>query len=202
VKYDGLDAPEAGTIYTPLSIWPESGRTLFVRTPGDPLAVLPAVRNVIRQMDPSLPLSQVATMRDILDESLAQPRNLLLLVGGFAAIALLLAAIGIYGVMAYFVQHRSQDMAIRIAMGGSPAQVLGLVVRQGMLLVGGGVAIGVAGALALTRYMSSVLFEVEVTDPVTFASVAFGVVLVALSACLLPARRAARVNPAAMLREE
>jgi putative ABC transport system permease protein len=211
VKYAGLDDPgEEGTIYTPLSIWPavsftpkvSSYRYLFVRTAADPVSLMPMVRDVVRAVDPALVLAEMATMDQVIRDTLDSPRNFLALVGAFAAVALLLAAIGIYGVMAYFVQQRSREMAIRIALGGGPTKVLGLVVRQGMLLALAGVAVGVGGALLLTRFMSSVLFEVAATDPSTFVAVSLAVAATALAACFVPARRAARLNPAVLLREE
>jgi putative ABC transport system permease protein len=135
-------------------------------------------------------------------DALDSPRNFLALIAGFAAVALMLAAVGIYGVMSYFVQQHTRDIGIRMALGGGPATVLRLIVGRGMRLVVLGIAIGVGGAFALTRFMTSLLFEVSPTDAVTFASVTLGLLATALIACVAPARRAAGVDPAATLREE
>lgn len=202
VKYLGLDVPAQGTIYQPLMQNTWWGQVLFVRTTVDPLSVLPAIRTVVRESDPAVPLSGVATMDELVQEALNSPRNFLVLIAAFAAVALLLAAIGIYGVMSYFVQQHTRDIGIRMALGGSRGAVLRLVVGQGMGLVVLGAGIGIVGALALARLMSSMLFEVSPTDAVTYVSVTAGLVATALVACAVPARRAAGLDPAATLREE
>ena len=203
VKYMGLENPNAdGAVYQPM---PPSGyrfRYVFARTAVDPFSVLPAVRQIVRELDSSLPVSAVATADELMADSLQQPRYLAILVGAFAAVALVLSVIGIYGVMAYFVQQHRRDIGIRIALGGGPSSVLQLVVRQGMSLVAVGTALGVVAALALTRYMSTLLFEVGATDATTFAVVSLGMLGTAVIACYLPARRAAGVDPARTLREE
>ena len=203
VKYLGLDNPNAdGTVYRPI---PPSGsrfRYFFVRTALDPFSVLPAVRQIVRELDSSLPVSGVATADELMADSLQQPRYLAVLVGAFAMVALLLSLIGIYGVMAYFVQQHTRDIGIRIALGGGPSDVMRLVVRQGMHLVVVGTALGVIAALGLTRYMSALLFEVGATDAATFAIVSLGMLGTAVIACFGPARRAAGLDPARTLREE
>jgi putative ABC transport system permease protein len=141
-------------------------------------------------------------MDELMQEALDSPRNTLGLIGGFAAVALLLAAIGIYGVMSYFVQQHTRHIGIRLALGAGPASVSRLVVGKGLRVVVLGVTIGVGAALWLTRFMTSILFEVSATDTVTFVGVTTGLVVTALVAVTLPARRAARVDPATTLREE
>jgi predicted permease len=203
-RYTGLDHSGGGTVYWPY--WPLLGTDrsgfFFVRTSIDPLSVLPSVRAVVREMDPSLPVAGAATMEALVHGSLDTPRYLTILVTGFAAVALLLSVIGVYGVMSNFVQHHTKDIAIRIAVGGGPGSVSRAVVGRGMRLVGIGVAVGVGGALLLTRYMSSLLYEVGTTDTMTFSAVPALMLSVAVLACFLPARRAARVDPARILRED
>ena len=164
--------------------------------------MLPAVRQVVRDLDPTLPFSDTATMEDMVARSLEQPRSLSLLVGGFAIVALVLSAIGIYGVMAYYVQQHTKDISIRLALGGSPRDVLRLVVGQGMQVVATGVIVGMVVAFVGTRLMSTVLFGVGATDAVTFAAAGTFLLAVALLACFVPARRATRLQPASVLRNE
>lgn len=210
VKYDGLESPDQGTVYWPLdprgsvpaNAASARSRYLMLRTNGDPAGVLPAVREVVRGLDPTLPFSSVATVDDLIAASLQVPRSLSLLVGGFAAVALLLSIVGIYGVMAYYVQQHSKDIGIRLALGGTPRDVLRLVVGQGMKVVAGGVLFGLAGALVLTRLISSLLFGIGGGDPLTHGLVTILLLGVALVACWVPARRACSVQPAVVLRTE
>jgi predicted permease len=211
VKYAGLDKPDQGTVYTPMAGrgWSSPieqatvrSRYLMVRTRTDPLALLAAVRKVVRDLDPSLPFSGVATMDDLVAQSLLRPRSMSLLVGGFALVALILSIVGIYGVMAYYVQQHVKDISIRLALGGRPADVRRLIVGQGMTVVASGILAGLMTSLALTRLMSSLLFGVGAADPLTFFAVAFLLLAVALAACCVPAERAVRVQPAAVLRTE
>ena len=206
VKYAGLDKPDAGTVYTALpgtgSQTPARVRFFLLRTGTDAAAMLPPVRQSIRDLDPSLPIAGGATIDELVDQALQGPRSISVLVAGFAAVALLLSIVGIYGVMAYYVQQQTKDISIRLALGGSPARVLGLIVGQGMGVVAGGVAMGLLAAFGMTRVMSSLLFGVSASDAATFASVAALMLLVALAACVVPARRAVGVQPAAVLRNE
>jgi putative ABC transport system permease protein len=202
VKYLGLDTPAQGTIYRPLAQATWWAQILFVRTTGDPYSVFPVIRDIVRESDPALPVSFAATMDELMQVALSSPRNLLGLIAAFAAVALLLAAIGIHGVMSYFVQQHTRDIGIRMALGGSRGAVLRLVVGQGMRLVLLGVAVGIGGALALTRLLSGMLFEVSPTDTTAFVCVTAGLVATALVACVVPAGRAAGVDPAATLRQE
>ncbi len=203
VKYMGLDNPnELGAVYRPIPPNRSRARYVFVRTAVDPFSVLPAMRQIVRELDSSIPISGVATADELLADSIQQPRYLAVLVGAFAAVALVLSVIGIYGVMSYFVQQHMRDIGIRIALGGGPSSVLQFVVRQGMRLVTVGTALGIVAALALTRYMSTLLFEVGATDAWTFAIVSLGMLGAAVIACFVPARRAAGLDPARTLREE
>jgi len=202
VKYMGLDDPGSGTVYWPMEQGTKRSMFLFIRTHSDPLAVLPLLRDTVRELDSSLPLSNETTIDESMMGSLQAPRYLTILAAAFAVVALLLSVIGVYGVMSHHVQQHTKDIGIRIALGGGPGRVLGGVVWQGLRLALVGVSIGVAGAFYLTRFMSSMLFGVGATDVLTFASVAAMMLSVALVACLLPARRAANVDPVRSLREE
>jgi len=210
VKYAGLDKPDQGTVYSPMAgrgARPSEQATsrfryLVLRTAIDPLTVLPSVRQVVRELDPSLPFSSVATEEELVARSLQRPRSLSMLVGGFATVALLLSIVGVYGVMAHYVQQHSKDIGIRLALGGSPADVLRLVVGQGMRIVSSGVGVGLLTALILTRLMSSLLFGIGAADAFTFVAVTILLLAVALVACSVPARRAIAVQPAAVLRNE
>jgi putative ABC transport system permease protein len=173
-----------------------------VRTKGDPSLEIPTIERVIRELEPGAPFSDVATIDQLVDRSLQRPQVLSMLVGSFAGVALLLSIIGIYGVMAYFVQQHMKDISIRIALGGSRGDVAKLVVGQGMLLVIVGIIVGTLTALAATRLMSSLLFGVGATDPATFTGVTALMFTVALLACAVPAWRAMRVQPAVVLRNE
>jgi len=201
VKYVGLDKPDEGTVYAPLD--PQGHlRYLVLRTTADPASVLPALRETVRGLDAGLPLSNLATIDELVARSLARPRSLSMLVGALAAVALVLSIVGIYGVMAYYVQQHKKDIGIRLALGGSRSDLFRLVVGQGMAVVAGGVAIGLVAALAVTRAMSSLLFGVGAADAATFAAVASLLMAVALAACALPARRAIGMQPAMVLRDD
>jgi predicted permease len=211
VKYGGLDKPEQGTVYWPMAErandvaidqMSSRFRYLVVRTQGDPNAMIPQIRKTLHDLDPTLPLFQVATIDDLMSDSLEVPRYLSLLVGSFGGLALLLSAIGIYGVMAYFVEQHVKEIGIRIAVGGTPMTVSRMVVRQGMRVVGIGVAFGVAGAFALTRLLSSQLYEIHPSDPRVYSLVALLMLGVALAGCAIPAIRAAAVDPSVALRAE
>jgi putative ABC transport system permease protein len=200
VKYDGIAQPNNGTVYSPLTASP--ARFLLVRTHGDPLSIAPSLQQAVREIEPAAPLSSVATMSALVDQSLTRPQSLSLLVTSFAVVALLLSVIGIYGVMGYYVQQHLKEISIRMALGGSQADVARLVVGQGMTVVGIGIAVGVAVALGATRLMSSLLFNVGASDPSAYAGAGALLFVVAVLACAVPAFRAMRLQPAAVLRNE
>jgi putative ABC transport system permease protein len=176
--------------------------TLVVRTSDDPLAFSQAVQNTVWSIDKSLPLASVKTMEEAISASVWQPRFNLLLVGLFAGLALVLAAVGIYGVMAYSVTERTHEIGIRMALGAKQSDVLRLVVREGMALAAIGGAIGLAGAFALTRLLGGLLYQVQATDPAIFGAVPCLFAAVAFLASYIPARRATRVDPLIALRWE
>ncbi len=175
---------------------------VVVRTQRDPLALAGMVRQEVRRMDPALPLAGMRPMDDVLFESIASPRLLMVLVMLFAAVALVLAAIGTYGVLSYAVEQRTREIGIRMALGAQVGQVLRMILSQGAVLVGIGLALGVLGALALQKVLASLLFGVAPTDPLIFGLVVALLALVSLLACWWPARRAARVDPLVALRYE
>jgi putative ABC transport system permease protein len=176
--------------------------TILVRTSNDPLALVSAARNELQQVDPELPMAAVATMDQLLADSLSRSRFTMLLLGIFAAVALVLASVGIYGLVAYSVTQRTQELGIRIALGAQRRDVLRLVLGQGTRLTLLGVALGVLAALAFSRLLVTLLFGVSATDPLTFAGVAALLAFVALVACFIPACRATRVDPIVALRYE
>jgi ABC-type antimicrobial peptide transport system permease subunit len=161
-----------------------------------------SVREAIRSVDPDLPLAKVATLSTLVDDSMTQPRFSVLLLGSFGVLALLLAAVGMYGVISYSVSQRTQEIGVRIALGAERRSVFSMILRQGVRLAGLGIAIGLLAALAVTRLMASFLYGVQATDPLTFAAVSLLLMGVALLACYLPARRATRVDPIIALRYE
>ncbi len=201
VKYVGLDAPDQGTVYWPMA-GPDGTRQLIVRTKTDPGGVVPLIRQRIRELEPGAPFSGVASVDELVEQSLGQPRSLAMLVGAFALTGLALAVFGIYGVMAYFVQQQSKDISIRMALGGTIAGVLRLLVGNGMKLVALGVAVGLLISLGVTRLTSSLLFGVKPADPFVLSGVGALLLAVAVCACLIPAIRGTRVPPAALLRNE
>ncbi|MDQ3696885.1 MAG: ABC transporter permease, partial [Gemmatimonadota bacterium] len=200
--HEGLDAEPRVQVYLPYRQRGVPFMAVAVRAARDPLALTSAVRGAIRSVDSDMPMSGIRSMDDLLESSLGQRRLSMLLLGSFSALALVLASIGIYGVMSYMVTQRRREMGIRMALGAARGGVLALIVRQGMALALTGVAIGLAGSFALTRLLGSQLYAVEATDPATFALVAFTLSAVALAAMFPAAMRATRVEPAVVLREE
>jgi len=205
VKHAGLNQPVDPSVYTPYSQSTEIWRrwmTLVIRTSGPSPGLVDEVKKQVWSLDRQIPVSQVQSMDELMAVSLAQQRFNMVLLDLFAALALLLAAIGIYGLMSYTVSQRTHEIGIRVAVGAQRRDVLGLVVAEGGRLALVGILVGIAFALALTRLMSSLLFEVSPTDPATFATVALLLASVGLLACYLPARRATRVDPMIALRYE
>ncbi|HEY6304481.1 MAG TPA: ABC transporter permease, partial [Terriglobales bacterium] len=205
VKHSGLNQPADPAVYTPFSQNDERWRrfmTLAIRTPDASPGLVEEVKRQVWSLDGLIPASDVHTMDELIAVSLAQQRFNMLLLGLFAALALILAAVGIYGAMAYAVNQRTHEIGIRAAMGAQRRDVLRLVMIDGAKIALFGIAFGIAGALALTRLMASLLFEVKPTDPATIAGVAILLAIVALAACYIPARRAMRVDPMVALRYE
>ena len=173
-----------------------------LRTDGDPRRLLAPVREALRELDPSIPLSRAETMEQIVATSLSADRFSMLLAGAFGAIALLLASVGIYGVLAYTVEQRSKELGIRMALGADGGAVRGLVLRQGAALTAIGLGLGVFGAIWLTRFMASQLYGVNPNDPLTFVAVTTLLAAIAAMACWVPVQRATRVDPVVVLRQD
>jgi predicted permease len=202
IRNVGVAADVAPEIYVPFAQRPWANIKLIVRTAGDPHAFVTAVRARVLALDHEQPVTAIQTLDELLESGAAQPRFTAFLLGSLSATALLLAIVGIYGVIAYSVAERTQEMGIRIALGAERADILRLVLRQGLLLALSGIAIGLAAGLALTRLLGSLLYRVSVTDPVTFGAGAVLFAGVAMLASYLPARRATRVDPMIALRNE
>ncbi len=202
VKLAGLDAPSEPAYYLPASQAPLEDMMILVRTTTDPLTIVGAVRQAVWSIDPNQPLSNINTLAKVVDDSIAQRRLNMLLMGLFGGLALLLSAVGIYGLLSHAVTQRTQEMGIRMALGAQVSDVLKLVLRQGMMLAVAGELIGLAGAFALTRLMRGLLFGVTPNDATTFVVVAGVLAVVSLLACYIPARRATKVDPLIALRYE
>jgi putative ABC transport system permease protein len=202
VRARSLDATAAPEVYIPYAQHQVDSLTIAIRTAGDPIAFVPMARADLASLDRDLPMAGVRTMDEVIGRSIAERRFTMLLLATFAGVAVLLAAIGVYGVLAYLVSQRTQEIGVRLAIGATPGDVARLFVREGAGLTLAGVACGLAGALAVTRALSTLLFGVTTTDPATFAAVAGTLALVALLASYVPARRAARVDPMTALRTE
>ena len=200
IKQDALDSESRMAVYFPHLQVPARAMNVVVRGDVDPAGLTVAVRKEIRELDADLPIYNVRTMEDRVAESLARRRFAMLLLTLFAALALGLAAVGVYGVIAYLVNQGARELGIRLALGATPRAILMLIVRQGLIVAVSGVSLGLAAAFALTRFMQSLLFGVNARDPLTFASIAGLLTLVALAASAIPARKAARIDPMVSLR--
>ncbi len=202
VKSAGLQAETEPTYYLPATQAPLQDMSLLVRTTTDPTAIVSSLRKTVWSIDPNQPIANVNTLEQIVSDSISQPRLNMTLMALFGALALILAAVGIYGLLSYTVTQRTREMGIRLALGAQVGDVLRLVLKQGMVLALVGQAIGLAGALALTRLIRALLFGVTPTDVTIFAAVVAVLTTIALLACYLPARRATKVDPLKALRYE
>jgi putative ABC transport system permease protein len=202
IRQSSIDEPAQPTVYLDNMQNSRVRTNLIVRTAGSPLAMTRRVEDAIRSIDPDQTITSVFTFDDVMNEAVARPRLLTVLLALFGGLGLLLGSLGIYGVLAYLVTQRRREIGVRLALGATGSDVLRLVVGRGVALAVVGVVIGLAGALALTRFMQGVLYGVEPTDPLTFALVALGLLGIAVLASWLPARRAASVDPAVAIRYE
>jgi len=202
VKQFGVDKENKPGFYQPYRQKELAFMNLVVRTTTDPAMMIPALRSRILSVDKFTAITRVRTLNDLVSESVAQPRFYTLMLAIFAGIALTLAAVGIYGLMAYSVSRRTHEIGIRIALGAETTRILRLVVGHGLALIATGVVIGLAGAVALTRLMTGLLFGVSATDPAVFAIISLTLIAVALAACFFPARKATRIDPMVALRTE
>jgi predicted permease len=202
VKQGGLADPFEPEIYVPHAQVPLGWLSVVLRVDGDPRGLAAAVVREVRALDPNLPVAEVKTLDDVVSQAVARPRFYLSLLALFAAVALALAAVGIFGVLSYTVAQRRREIGIRMALGAEPAAVLRSVMTGALLLAAGGLALGLLGALALTRAIRSLLFGVSAADPSTFLAVAATLAAAAALASWLPARSATRVDPASALRAE
>jgi putative ABC transport system permease protein len=202
VRYDSLIDPAEPTVYFPHPDLVYPFMTFVVRTTGDPLEIAPAVRREIGALDPEQPVADVRSMNEVMADTVARARFNTLLLALFAGLATLLAAVGIFGVMNYSLALRTREIGLRMALGAQNRQVLAMMLKQGLLLTVIGTAIGIAGALALTRLLSTLLFGVSAADPTIFVAIVLLLMVVSLIACYLPARRATRIDPMIALRSE
>jgi putative ABC transport system permease protein len=202
VKSAGWNAESEPTYYLPATQAPFQAMTILVRTRNDPATLVSALRNAVQTIDPTQPVTNIRTLDQIVSDSIAQPRLNMLLMGLFGGLALILAAVGIYGLLSYAVTERTREIGTRMALGAQVPDVLRLVLKQGMTLALIGEVIGLVGAFALTRVIRGLLFGVAPTDAMTFIAVAAVLTSVALLACYFPARRAAKVDPLVALRHQ
>jgi ABC-type antimicrobial peptide transport system permease subunit len=201
-KYRTLGEPPRPYIYRPVLQSYDPKMALIVRTTGEPGSVAPAVREQIRTLDPNLPITGIKTLQEQLDLSLFPSRVVAWTLGGFGVLALLLAALGIYGIVSYSVAQRTREIGVRVALGAKQKDVLRLVLGEGLFVIGVGLGVGLLLAAALTRVIAGFLFGIGATDPLTFAAVALVLGLIALAASFIPARRATKVDPWVALRYE
>jgi putative ABC transport system permease protein len=202
VKFTGLNTPYIPEMYMPQAQNPAATMTLVVRSTSNAQPLIAAVRQKTAEIDPDLPLSNIASMSEVVSASVAQPRLTTQFTGFFAALAMMLTAVGIYGVLAYSVTQRTHEMGIRMALGASRGEILKMVVGQGMKLVLSGLVLGLVVSLAVTRLLTTLLFGTSARDPLTFVAVTLLLIIVALLAAYIPARRASQVDPIVALRYE
>jgi len=203
VKYNGLAEEVQPAIYQPAAQTASWGMSLIVKTDlPEPLSLTPAIREQVKQIDLQLPIANIKTLDDRIEVAMGESRFRTTLIALFAVVALVLACVGVYGVISYSVSRRTHEIGVRVALGAQQTDVLKMVLRQGLVFAFVGVALGLAGASALTKLISTLLFRVSANDPVTFVSVAAVIVAVAFIACYIPARRATKVDPLVALRND
>jgi putative ABC transport system permease protein len=202
IKSDGFDAPAMPHVYFPLFQNPNATAAIYLRTSTDPGTLADAIRGEVQSVDPGIPVFAVRTLNEVVAKSLADRRFALTILAVFAGVALLLASIGIYGVMAYTFSQRTHEIGVRVALGAQRRDILRMALGEGMVLVAIGLGVGLIGAVIVTRFLRSMLFSVTATDPLTFASIALLLAAVALFACFIPAQRATQVDPLVALRED
>jgi predicted permease len=200
VRQYGLDSAPADEVYLPFSQFPLREGSFLVRTSADPAGMARRIGEEVLAIDPGQPLANVQTLEEVRSEALASPRLTTTLLLIFALLALCITAAGLGGVVAFSVSERTQEIGVRMALGAGRGEVLGMVLRDGLRLVAFGLALGIGTAILLTRLMTGLLFQVEATDPITFAAMTLILVLIAAAACLIPARRASTVDPMIALR--
>jgi putative ABC transport system permease protein len=201
-RFTGPGGEHQPAMYFPHAQYPFTEMELIIRTRVEPATLAAAVRSEVWRLDRTLPVDNVRTLEEVASQAVAVPRFNTALLGGFAVLALVLAAVGVYGVLSYLVSQRTGEIGVRMALGADAARVLRMVLREGVMLAGTGVVVGVVAALLATRLLGSLLFEVSATDPATFTAVTVALVAVALAASWLPARRATRVSPVEAMRSE
>ena len=199
VKYFGLAQPSEPSLYLPVAQAPFRRMSFILRTNTDPESLIEPARRVIQASDPTVPISRVSTMERIVSTSVARERFSVMLLVLFAGVALVLASVGVYGVISYGVSQRTAELGVRVAMGAEPEDVLGLILKQGAMLAAVGIGLGLLGASFLSRVLASQLYGVGATDPITYAAVAAALFAVALAAVYIPARRAAHLDPVVAL---
>jgi len=202
MRRQGLDRGSRAETFLPVTLQPRRGMDLVIRTAGDPLALAATIQSVIRSVDKDSPLFDITTLEARIGESISQRRFQTVLLGLFSVLALVLAAIGIYGVMYQFVSQRTHEFGVRVALGAQRRDVIGMVLRQAIVMAGAGVLLGILGALVLTRAMSTMLFGVSPADLLTFTVVPLLLGAVALAASYIPARRSTKIDPLVALRYE
>ena len=202
IRQESITDKAIPEIYVPFAQMPMNGMQVMVRTASDPLALVGAVRNEVLAIDRNQPIYEVKTLAQRVNEVAAVSRSLMVLFTAFALLAVVLGAVGIYGIVSYSVTQRTHEIGIRMALGAQAANVLSLIMKNGLTLVLTGIVIGIAGALALTRFLTTLLFGVTPTDSVTFVVVSVVFFVIAMVASLIPALRATRVDPLVALRYE
>jgi putative ABC transport system permease protein len=198
----GLHAPAEPVVYIPLAQFPRQDISLVVRTRSGPLRAMSGIREAVRQIDPYLPLGEVRTMEQVKEQSMRWAKQPTWVVGAFAGVAALMAALGLYGVLAHAVTQQRREIGIRMALGARPGEVVSHTLRSALSMLAVGLAAGLAGAFALTRVLKALLFQVSALDPVALAVACVFMTIVAILAALIPASRAAGLDPMTVLREE